>query len=77
MRAPWSKGFGAQEVRKIEPYLKLLASRKLGLSRILPPHPERSAILETLVRDKLAEPAMHPHLGEEEVLSTVRAHLGA
>jgi hypothetical protein len=46
----------AQEIRKIEPFLKALASRKLGLSEHLPPHPERGAILEALIRDKLSDP---------------------
>lgn len=47
----------AQEIRKIETFLKVLASRKLGLSQHLPPHPERGVILEALIRDKLSEPA--------------------
>ena len=46
----------AQEIRKIEPFLKALASRKLGLSEHLPPHPERGVILEALIRDKLSDP---------------------
>lgn len=46
----------AQEIRKIEPFLKQLASRKLGLAEHLPPHPERAEILEALIRDKLSDP---------------------
>ncbi len=46
----------AREVRRIEPFLKLLASRAFGLGKILPAGPERMAILEALVRAKLAEP---------------------
>jgi hypothetical protein len=61
----------AQEVRKIEPFLKMLASRKLNLSEHLPPHPERAAILETLVRDKLAEPTAGAR--EDEILSSIRS----
>lgn len=61
----------AQEVRKIEPFLKLLASRKLGLAQHLPPHPERGGILEALVRGKLAEP--DASMGEEDILSQVKA----
>jgi hypothetical protein len=61
----------AQEVRKIEPFLKMLASRKLNLSEHLPPHPERAAILETLVRDKLAEPTSGAR--EEEILSHIKS----
>ena len=64
----------AQEVRKIEPFLKLLASRKLGLSRILPPHPERGQILETLVSNQLAEPEQGAR--EDQILANVRQRLG-
>jgi hypothetical protein len=60
----------AQEIRKIEPFLKLLASRKLGLARLLPAHPERATILEALVRDRIAEPAIGAR--EEEILSSLR-----
>lgn len=59
----------AQEIRKIEPFLKHLASRKLNLSQNLPPHPERAAILEALVRDRLAEPAAG---AEEDILSDIK-----
>jgi hypothetical protein len=64
----------AQEVRKIEPFLKLLASRKLGLSKILPPHPERAQILETLIRNQLAEPEQGAR--EDIILANVRSRLG-
>jgi hypothetical protein len=63
----------AQEIRKIEPFLKVLASRKLGLSQHLPPHPERSEILDTLIRNQLAEPTSGAR--EEEILSTIRSRL--
>lgn len=67
----------AQEIRKIEPYLKTLASRKLGLAQHLPPEPERSMILDSLIRAKLADPELEareaPH--EESILSNVRSHL--
>lgn len=61
----------AQEIRKIETFLKTLASRKLGLSHLLPPHPERAAVLEALVRNRLAEPTSNADL--EEILSEVKA----
>jgi len=63
----------AQEIRKIEPFLKVLASRKLGLSQHLPPHPERSEILDTLIRNQLAEPATGAR--EEEILAGIRQRL--
>ncbi len=65
----------AQEIRKIEPFLKTLASRKLGLSQHLPPHPERAAILEALVRDRLAEPTAGAR--EEEILSEIKSRFAA
>jgi hypothetical protein len=61
----------AQEVRRIEPFLRALASRRLGLASILPPHPERSQVLETLVRAKLAEPEVG--VREDEILSSIRS----
>lgn len=61
----------AQEIRKIEPFLKMLASRKLGLAEHLPPHPERATILEALVRDQLAEPTAMT--GEEQILSDIKS----
>lgn len=61
----------AQEIRRIEPFLKTLASRKLGLAEQLPPHPERATILEALVRDRLAEPTAGAR--EEEILSELRS----
>lgn len=64
----------AQEIRKIESFLKVLASRKLGLSQHLPPHPERSEILDTLIRSQLAEPS---GAREEEILSSVRSRLAS
>lgn len=63
----------AQEIRKIEPFLKVLASRKLGLAEHLPPHPERASVLEALVRDKLAEP--ESSLREEDLLMSIRGRL--
>jgi hypothetical protein len=61
----------AQEIRKIEPFLKALASRKLNLAQHLPPHPERGTILEALVRDRLAEPALGAR--EEDIFTSIRA----
>ncbi len=63
----------AQEIRKIEPFLKVLASRKLGLSQHLPPHPERGDILDTLIRNQLAEPTSGAR--EEEILAGIRERL--
>jgi len=63
----------AQEVRKIEPFLKVLASRKLGLSATLPPHPERGQILDTLIRAQLAEPTTGAR--EEEIMESIRSRL--
>ena len=66
----------AQEVRKIEPFLKLLVSRKLGLSEHLPMIPEeRSRILEALVRDKLTDPDIG--LREDELIQSLKQRLGA
>jgi len=65
----------AQEIRKIEPFLKVLASQKLGLAQHLPPHPERSEILDTLIRNQLAEPTSGTR--EEEILSTIRSRLAS
>ena len=64
----------AQEVRKIEPFLKTLASRKLGLAQHLPPHPERAAILEALIRDRLAEPTAGAR--EEDILTSIKTRFG-
>lgn len=61
----------AQEVRKIEPFLKMLASRKLGLSQHLPPHPERAIVLEALVRDRLAEPTNAGR--EEDIIADIKS----
>jgi hypothetical protein len=66
----------AAEIRKIEPFLKVLASRKLGLARYMPPRPERTSILEALIRDKLADPAP-AGTRDEELLTSIRARLEA
>jgi hypothetical protein len=60
----------AQEIRKIEPFLKMLASRKLNLAEHLPPHPERAMVLEALVRDRLAEPTTGAR--EEEIIADLK-----
>jgi len=65
----------AQEIRKIEPFLKVLASRKLDLARHLPPHPERMAILEALIRDKLSDPTEVAR--EDAILSSLKSHFAA
>lgn len=82
-RFPFRRGEGkaatvrvAQEVRKIEPFLKVLVSRKLGLAEHLPPHPQRGEILEALIRDKLAEPAPAA-MREDEIMDSIRSRLGA
>ncbi|NVB38490.1 hypothetical protein G6O69_11675 [Pseudenhygromyxa sp. WMMC2535] len=63
----------AQEVRKIEPFLKVLVSRKLGLAQHLPPHPQRAEILEALIRDRLADP--DTSMREEEIMTSLRNRL--
>lgn len=82
-RYPFRRGEGkaatvrvAQEVRKIEGFLKVLVSRKLGLSEHLPPHPQRGEILEALIRDKLADPGPSG-AREDEILESIRNRLGA
>ncbi len=66
----------AQEVRKIEPFLKLLASRKLGLREVLPQmNNERTMILENLVRDRLADP--DNDVREDELMTNIRSRLSA
>lgn len=68
----------AQEIRKIEPFLKVLASRKLGLAEHLPPHPERAAILEALIRDKLSDPGeTSTGAREEAILMSLKSHLAS
>lgn len=81
-RYPFRRGDGksatvrvAQDVRKIEPFLKVLVSRKLGLAEHLPPHPARGEILEALIRDKLAEPEA-ASLREDEIMDSIRSRLG-
>lgn|SRR5690606_14576452 len=81
-RFPFRRGEGkaatvrvAQEVRKIEPFLKALVSRKLGLAEHLPPHPQRGEILEALIRDKLAEPDPS-NLREDEIINSIRNRMG-
>ena len=82
-RYPFRRGEGkaatvrvAQEVRKIEPFLKVLVSRKLGLAEHLPPHPQRGEILEALIRDELADPAPGA-MREDEIMDSIRSRLGA
>ena len=77
-RYPFRRGEGkaatvrvAQEVRKIEPFLKALVSRKLGLAEHLPPHPQRGEVLEALIRDKLADPGP-AGLREDEIIDSIR-----
>ena len=65
----------AQEIRKIEPFLKVLASRKLSLAEHLPHIPEeRSLVLEAIIRDKLAEP--EAVMREEDMMSSIRSRIG-
>ena len=80
-RYPFRRGEGkaatvrvAQEVRKIEPFLKVLVSRKLGLAEHLPPHPQRGEVLEALIRDKLADPDPSG-LREDEIMDSIRNRL--
>ena len=64
----------AQEVRKIEPFLKALVSRKLGLAEHLPAHPQRGEILEALIRDKLADPDP-AGMREDEIMTSIKTRL--
>lgn len=64
----------AQEIRKVEPFLKVLVSRKLGLAEHLPPGVERAQVLELLIREKLAEP--QSGMREAEILDSLRSRLG-
>ena len=82
-RYPFRRGEGkaatvrvAQEVRKIEPFLKALVSRKLGLAEHLPPHPQRGEVLEALIRDKLADPGP-AGLREDEIIDSIRNRMSA
>jgi len=82
-RYPFRRGEGkaatvrvAQEVRKIESFLKVLVSRKLGLAEHLPPHPQRGEVLEALIRDKLADPEPSS-MREDEIMDSIRNRLGA
>ena len=82
-RYPFRRGEGkaatvrvAQEVRKIEPFLKVLVSRKLGLAEHLPPHPARGEILEALIRDRLAEPEAS-NMREDEILDSIKHRMSA
>ena len=65
----------AQEIRKVEPFLKVLVSRELGLSEHLPPGEERGRVLELLIREKLAEPQSGQR--PKEILAHLRSRLGA
>ncbi len=63
----------AQEVRKIEPFLKVLVSRKLGLRQHLPPGPEREIIRAARIRGMLSDPdSFTRDLREEAILSSLR-----
>jgi hypothetical protein len=64
----------AQEVRKIEPFLKTLVSKKLSLSEHLPQGDQRGEAIEALIRDKLAEPDMG--VREEDILASVKGRMG-
>jgi hypothetical protein len=81
-RYPFRRGEGksatvrvAHDIRKIEPFLKVLVSQKLGLSEHLPPHPQRGEILEALIRDKLSEPEA-TSLREDEIMDSIRSRFG-
>jgi len=68
----------AQEIRKIEPFLKVLVSRKLGLRQHLPAGPERELILDSLIRDKLSDPdSISRDLRGEAILSSLLGHTSA
>jgi hypothetical protein len=66
----------AAEIRKIEPFLKVLVSKELGLSQHLPPFgsSERARTLQVLIRRELDAPVQvaRPH----EILAKVRSDFG-
>ena len=66
----------AQEVRKIEPFLKVLVSRELGLAGHLPPFgtAERTRTLQVLIQRQLDAPERTSR--PQEILATVREDLG-
>ena len=64
----------AQEIRKIEGFLKMLVSQRLGLAQHLPHHPqERANVLEALIRDRLAEPTADTR--EDDILMRIKTRL--
>lgn len=66
----------AEEMRKIEPFLRMLVSRKIGLSAHLPSIPEeRAIVLEALVRAQLAEP--DSAVRKDEFLSMIQGPVRA
>ncbi len=65
----------AEHVRKIEAFLRVLASRKLGLAKHFGPGPRRVEALEALIRDRLAEPP--PRMRDDELLHSIKASMGA
>jgi len=65
----------AQDVRRIESFLRVLASKKLGLAALVPTGNERTKVIETLIRCELAEPPSGQR--DDELLATIRARLGA
>ncbi|MEE9386832.1 MAG: hypothetical protein V3V08_25730 [Nannocystaceae bacterium] len=64
----------ADEVRKIEAFLRVLVSPKLRLSEHLCEGQQRGRVLEALVRDRLADPS--PGIGEDRMFETVRERFG-
>src|SRR5690606_1793340 len=68
----------ATVIGRIVLFLKVLATCKLGLAQHLPPHPDRVAFLEALIRDKLSDPADASVAAREEaILSSLKNHLSA
>jgi hypothetical protein len=75
-RPGWRRGEGraatlrlALSVRRLEPLLRMLASRELGLSEHVPHAQERASILEALIRDQIASP--HGDLSTERLRASL------
>ena len=65
----------AQDVRRIEAFLRVLASKRLGLAALVPTGNVRTNVIETLIRSELAEPPSTQR--DDELLASIRARLGA
>lgn len=68
----------AREIRAIEPFLRALASRRLGLTELFPPGKLRGELLDGLIQGKLSDPGGGDRDDVEGViLSVLRADAAA